>query len=134
MTTFFTACGTASLAAATRLLPTVDLLCLWVTFAAEGQYYSIIRDVLTMEPDLGQLRSVIIKAQHNCWSDRKSYASLEDVPIKHEYCAVFKNTNSVPAIRCHSTHLLHRQLNNCSVLEFRSMLTAESLASLFRDG
>jgi hypothetical protein len=38
------------------------------------------------------LRSVIIKLQHNCTSDHKRYGKMEDVPIKHEYCVVFKKT------------------------------------------
>ncbi len=53
-----------------------------------GQYTPIVRDV----PNLpyGEVRSVIIKVQHNCTSDRKRYAKMEDVPIRHEYCVVFK--------------------------------------------
>ena len=56
----------------------------------KGSYIPIVRDVLAMEGTLGQLRSVIIKAQHNCWSNGKTYARMEDVPIQHEYCVVFK--------------------------------------------
>ena len=55
-----------------------------------GVYTPIMRDVLSLEGQLGQLRSIIIKAQHNCVSDRKSYGKLEDVLIKHEYCVIFK--------------------------------------------
>ena len=55
-----------------------------------GRYLSIASDVLAMEGELGQLRSIIIKVQHNCSSDAKDYGRLEDVPIKHEYCLVFK--------------------------------------------
>jgi hypothetical protein len=53
-----------------------------------GQYTPIIRDVLNFPH--GQIRSVIIKVQHNCTSDRRQYGKLEDPPIKHEYCVVFK--------------------------------------------
>lgn len=56
----------------------------------QGRYYPLIRDVLNLEGQLGTLRSVIIKAQHNCASDRRTYSAMEDVPIKHEYCIVFK--------------------------------------------
>jgi hypothetical protein len=56
----------------------------------QGTYTPIIRDVLNMESRLGVLRSVVIKAQHNCRSDGKTYATMPDVPIKHEYCAVFQ--------------------------------------------
>ena len=54
----------------------------------KGSYYPLIKELLNLP--FGQLRSIIIKVQHNCNSDRKSYGKLEDVPIKHEYCVVFK--------------------------------------------
>ncbi|MBI1827225.1 MAG: DNA modification methylase [Planctomycetes bacterium] len=53
-------------------------------------YYPIAREVMNMAGPLGELRSVIIKAQHNCRSDHVTYASMEDVPIQHEYCLIFK--------------------------------------------
>lgn len=53
-----------------------------------GQYTPIVKDVLNFP--CGEIRSVIIKVQHNCTSDRKSYGRMEDVPIRHEYCVVFK--------------------------------------------
>ena len=53
-----------------------------------GRYTAIIKDVLSFPR--GELRSIIIKVQHNCTSDRKAYGKLEDPPIKHEYCVVFK--------------------------------------------
>ncbi len=55
-----------------------------------GQYTAIVKDVLNFPH--GQIRSVIIKVQHNCTSDRRYYGKLEDPPIKHEYCVVFKKT------------------------------------------
>jgi hypothetical protein len=54
----------------------------------QGRYTAIIRDVLNFPH--GEIRSVIIKVQHNCTSDRRSYGKLEDPPIKHEYCVVFR--------------------------------------------
>jgi len=57
-----------------------------------GRYTPIVRDVLNLEGKLGQLRSVIIKMQHNCSSDRMIYGHMEDVSIQHEYCLVFKKT------------------------------------------
>jgi hypothetical protein len=53
-----------------------------------GLYTAIIKDVLNFPH--GELRSIIIKVQHNCTSDRKQYGKMEDVPIRHEYCCVFK--------------------------------------------
>jgi hypothetical protein len=56
----------------------------------KGKYTPIVRDVLNMEHHLGTLRSVIIKTQHNCRSDAKTYGAMMDVPIQHEYCTVFQ--------------------------------------------
>jgi hypothetical protein len=53
-----------------------------------GKYTPIVKDVLNLP--FGEIRSVIIKIQHNCTSDRKRYGKMEDVPIKHEYCIIFK--------------------------------------------
>jgi hypothetical protein len=53
-----------------------------------GSYTALIRDVLNFPH--GEIRSIIIKVQHNCVSDRRSYGKLEDVPIKHEYCVIFR--------------------------------------------
>jgi hypothetical protein len=58
-----------------------------------GRYTPIVKDVLNFP--YGEIRSVIIKVQHNCTSDRKSYGRMEDVPIRHEYCVVFKKTRPV---------------------------------------
>ncbi|MEQ9616822.1 MAG: hypothetical protein RLN60_02175 [Phycisphaerales bacterium] len=55
-----------------------------------GRYYPLIREVLNLDGKVGELRSVIIKLQHNCQSESKTYGNLEDVRITHEYCAVFK--------------------------------------------
>jgi len=57
-----------------------------------GRYMPIVRDVLSFP--YGEIRSVIIKVQHNCASDRKRYGKMEDVPIRHEYCVVFKKTGA----------------------------------------
>lgn len=56
-----------------------------------GRYFPMVRDVLNLETELGTLASVIIKLQHNCRSDRKTYGKMEEVPIRHEYCIVFRN-------------------------------------------
>jgi len=59
-----------------------------------GRYTPIVKDVLNFP--YGEIRSVIIKVQHNCTSDRKRYGKMEDVPIRHEYCVVFKRTKAGP--------------------------------------
>jgi hypothetical protein len=53
-----------------------------------GKYTPIVKDVLNFK--YGEIRSIIIKIQHNYTSDRKRYGRMEDVPIKHEYCVIFK--------------------------------------------
>jgi len=55
-----------------------------------GRYVPIVRDVLNWEGELGELRSIIIKAQHNCRSNSTRYPPMEDVKIQHEYCVVFR--------------------------------------------
>jgi len=58
----------------------------------KGKYTPIVKDILNFPQ--GELRSIIIKVQHNCASDRRTYGKLEDPPIKHEYCVVFKKTSN----------------------------------------
>ncbi len=58
----------------------------------QGQYYCLAHHVMDMSDRLVSLVSVIIKAQHNCSSDRKRYGSMKHVPIKHEYCLLFQKS------------------------------------------
>jgi len=58
----------------------------------KGRYTPIVKDILNFP--CGEIRSIIIKVQHNCTSDRKTYGRMGDVPIRHEYCIVFKKTES----------------------------------------
>ena len=62
----------------------------------KGKYTAIVKDILNFP--YGELRSIIIKVQHNCTSERRQYGKLEDPPIKHEYCIVFKKNDE----GCHS--------------------------------
>lgn len=48
-----------------------------------GKLYSMIRELICP----GTMENIIIKAQHNCWSDRQSYSG-NFVPIVHEYLLV----------------------------------------------
>ena len=56
-----------------------------------GNYYALFRTLL-FNKKIGQLKSIIIKIQHNCTSDRKFYNSNNPflIPIKHEYCLIFQ--------------------------------------------
>lgn len=54
----------------------------------QGTYYPIASDIISMR--VGRLRSVVIKAQHNCTSSRKVYRKSKYlIPIVHEYCLLF---------------------------------------------
>lgn len=52
----------------------------------KGVCHSMLKDIV--QP--GQLDQIIIKAQHNCVSDGRSYAHKNFVPIVHEYIMVIK--------------------------------------------
>ena len=56
----------------------------------KGSYHCLAHEVMGLGGRIGELCSVIIKTQHNCTSDRRRYARLLDVPIKHETCLVFR--------------------------------------------
>ena len=51
-----------------------------------GKLYSMIRELICP----GTMENIIIKAQHNCWSDRQSYSNQNFVPIVHEYLLVIR--------------------------------------------
>jgi len=56
-----------------------------------GQYYPLFKTLL-MNDKIGQLKGIIIKIQHNCRSDKRTYEQSNPflIPIKHEYCLVFQ--------------------------------------------
>jgi hypothetical protein len=56
-----------------------------------GRYYPLFNTLLT-NLNIGRLRAIIVKLQHNCTSDWKFYGSKNPffVPIKHEYCLIFQ--------------------------------------------
>jgi len=56
-----------------------------------GSYYPLLRTLL-FNKNIGQIKGIIIKVQHNCQSDRMLYNSRNPflIPIKHEYCLVFQ--------------------------------------------
>lgn len=56
-----------------------------------GKLYSMLCDLI--KP--GTLEQVIIKAQHNCWSDRQTYSNNNFVPIVHEYLVVLKKESGL---------------------------------------
>lgn len=56
-----------------------------------GKYYALFKTLL-INNNIGQLKAIIIKVQHNCRSDRKIYHSNNPflIPIKHEYCLIYQ--------------------------------------------
>lgn len=57
----------------------------------KGKLYSMLCDIA--KP--GTLEQIIIKAQHNCVSDRNTYTNQNFVPIVHEYLMVVKKENGL---------------------------------------
>jgi hypothetical protein len=57
----------------------------------DGKYYPLFRSLL-FNPHIGEIKAVIIKVQHNCRSDSAHYQANNPflIPIKHEYCLVFR--------------------------------------------
>lgn len=58
-----------------------------------GEYLSIQSDLLQIAP--GKLDGVLIKAQHNCVSDRTKYSNGNFIKIGHEYLLNFRNDRAV---------------------------------------
>jgi hypothetical protein len=56
----------------------------------DGRYHCLGQDVMSLSGRIGELRSVIIAAKHIDRADNRVFATMEDVPVKHEYCLVFK--------------------------------------------
>ena len=55
----------------------------------KGKLYSMILELA--KP--GTVENIVIKAQHNCWSDRKDYTNRNFIPIEHEYLLIVKKDN-----------------------------------------
>ena len=56
-----------------------------------GNYYALFRSLL-FNKQIGQLKAIIIKIQHNTLSNGIQYVSRNPffIPIKHEYCLIFQ--------------------------------------------
>lgn len=57
----------------------------------KGKLYSMLSDIA--KP--GTLEQIIIKMEHNCWSDTKQYSNKNFVPISHEYVMVVRKDAAV---------------------------------------
>ena len=56
----------------------------------KGKLYSMLAEIV--KP--GTLEQIIIKAQHNCWSDKQQYSG-NFIPIQHEYIMVVRKDDSL---------------------------------------
>ena len=60
----------------------------------DGKYTPIFNDILNFK--IGELKSIIVKAQHNVCSSKKRYSFSREagrrltIPIMHEYCLLFQ--------------------------------------------
>lgn len=50
------------------------------------QLYSMLLDM----NKLGTVEQIVIKEQHNCWSDTKKYSNENFIRIAHEYCLILR--------------------------------------------
>ncbi len=57
----------------------------------KGRLYSMLADIV--KP--GQLEQIVIKMQHNCVSDRRSYSNTNFIPIVHEYLMICKKEDNL---------------------------------------
>ena len=55
----------------------------------KGKLYSMLLDFI--KPDT--VENIVIKAQHNCWSDRVDYGNKNFIPIVHEYLLILRRDN-----------------------------------------
>lgn len=56
----------------------------------KGRLYSMISEIC--KP--GTLENIVIKAQHNCWSDRQTYSG-SFIPIVHEYLMIVRKDSNL---------------------------------------
>ena len=55
----------------------------------KGVCYSMLKEIAMP----GVLENIVIKAQHNCVSDRKTYSNQNFIPIVHEYIMILKKVS-----------------------------------------
>lgn len=86
-----------------------------------GEYISIQSDLLQLAP--GKLDGIIIKAQHNCVSDRKQYARQNFIPIAHEFLLNFRRDRVVFGM-IDSTLEVSRKLEMLSRANWSAVISA----------
>ena len=84
----------------------------------QGKYYSILKDMKFF----GDLESHIIKIQHNCVSDKNTYAN-RFIPIKHEHILVFKK-NKIWIFNVKTTSSKDKNIMQIENITWRDLIQA----------
>lgn len=84
----------------------------------KGEYFSIMKDMAFF----GKLEAHIIKAQHNTWSERKSYNG-DFIPIVHEHILIFKK-NEIWKVPVTIVKKVFRDLRQSDFLTWRDATQA----------
>lgn len=76
----------------------------------QGKYYSYQADILARMPG-SELRSVIIKGQHNCASSGRNYAKMKMPWITHEYLLLWQTPDVIQSVVKGLHEMAHQQHN-----------------------
>jgi len=60
---------------------------------SRGEFRSYQADFINMMPT-NELKSVVIKLQHNCMSDSRQYSNMKHPPILHEYLLIWEKSKA----------------------------------------
>ncbi len=89
----------------------------------KGQYTSYQADFISMMPR-NELRGIIIKTQHNCVSDARSYARMKHPRVLHEYLIVWERVaQTFVALSLDKAYEMKRRINGtwATVVRFSLM-------------
>lgn len=89
----------------------------------QGKLYSMISEIV--KP--GTLEQIIIKMQHNCWSDSQTYSNYNFVPIVHEYLMVLRKDNAL----IYPVQTIKKLL--CDVTKLKNITWKDLLASYLEE-
>ena len=68
----------------------------------------------------GELESHIIKIQHNCFSDNKSYSNNSFIAIKHEHILIFKK-NKIWIFNTKVTNTIKENIMNVKTIKTKDL-------------
>ncbi|MFK5951035.1 MAG: hypothetical protein QM500_19960 [Methylococcales bacterium] len=85
-----------------------------------GEYYSYQSDAIARMPK-SELQSVMIKTQHNCMSDKRSYGRMKMPFITHEYILLWKRSSSIGTL-LHALSVMAKQQQNLLTSTWRTVV------------